>query len=109
LIKKIDKKLVNKITSLEVIKYQATPYMMSGDILIILTAYPGNYNTIAFFKKRYKVKNIDELVVTDNDINNITKIKFLKVFNTGSQHTPILRLFPNKGGIPFSNSIVLLL
>ena len=89
LLKKIDKKLVKIITSLEVIKYQAIPYMIHGNTLTILTAYPGNYNTIAFFKKRFQVTEIDEFVVTDNDINNITK-KFYR--NSLSEQT-IMGLF----------------
>jgi glycosyltransferase XagB len=89
LIKSIDRRLVKRISAIEVIRFQTIPYKVEEGILTVLTAYPGNYKTIDFLKKRFKVKNIEELIITDSDINDITK----KIYKNPLSELTIMGLF----------------
>jgi len=77
LINKFDKKLLQKITANEAIKYQAVPFKLNENgSLVILTAYPEDKRTLNFFRERFGAEGILEWVVTDLDISDIVKKLF---------------------------------
>lgn len=55
----------------EAIFYQSIPAKIEDNTITILTANPDNQSTIDFFKKRYQVDNIKQLIITDREIFNI--------------------------------------
>jgi cellulose synthase/poly-beta-1,6-N-acetylglucosamine synthase-like glycosyltransferase len=77
LINKFDKKLLQRITSDEAIKYQAVPFKINEKgALVILTAYPEDKRTLNFFRERFGAEGIIEWVVTDLDICDLVKKLF---------------------------------
>lgn len=71
---KIDLLLLPLVQYDEVIQYQSLPYYLENTGLVILTAYPGNERTLSFFKKRFHVEEIREIVITDTDLTKVTEM-----------------------------------
>ena len=69
----IDKPLLSDIKHEEVIEYQTLPYRKEKDSIIVLTAYPNNDASLSFFKNRFKVTEICQVVITDLDLTKITE------------------------------------
>lgn len=55
----------------EAVLFQSIPGKIEGEKLTILTAKPDNEKTIDFFKKRYQVSDIKQLIVSDQEIFSI--------------------------------------
>jgi cellulose synthase/poly-beta-1,6-N-acetylglucosamine synthase-like glycosyltransferase len=64
----IDRGLLSSMTHEEAILYQAIPFHLEQGKLSIVTAEPGNEETIEFFKARFRVREISEIVITDLDL-----------------------------------------
>jgi len=64
---------IKSLSYKKVIKYHALPIFHDDRQITILTDYPNNQETIDFIKKRYKVNNVDQLIVTDLDFLKIVK------------------------------------
>ncbi|HPF17040.1 MAG TPA: glycosyltransferase [Thermotogota bacterium] len=70
----IDQVLFQHITRDEVLEWQAIPYQMTDEgRLIVLNSYPGTEKTLLFFKERFKVKEIEEWVITDLDLVDLVQ------------------------------------
>lgn len=66
--KRFDEKLLENVNHQEVTKYQAIPALLEGDELTILTALPNNHATLDFYRFRFQVQKIKQIVITDLDI-----------------------------------------
>ena len=69
----VDKKLLTAITHEEIMSYQAMPFRRNNDILSILTAEPNDPESLEFFKSRFGVKAISEMVITDLDLTKVSE------------------------------------
>jgi len=78
ILERIDKKLSKKIKKEDILNYQAIPYQLQGNKLIILNAYPGKEDTIEFFKKEFLDAEVEEWIITDLDLINCSK----RIFGT---------------------------
>lgn len=73
LVKEADKKLLAVVTHKEVIDHQALPYRLEEGRLTLLTAYPNKTETLSFFKKKFLVRDIEQIVITDLDLTKLIK------------------------------------
>lgn len=89
IIKEIDPSLLQKIDSEEAIIFQALPLNKRGSTLTILTAYPRNKQTLKYFKNKFGVRNIQERIITDQDLSNLVK----RLFKRSLHNKAIFGLF----------------
>jgi cellulose synthase/poly-beta-1,6-N-acetylglucosamine synthase-like glycosyltransferase len=73
-----DKKLLKTLSSGEVIKYHFFPISVKKDQITILTDYPYKKDTVEFLKNRFRVKKIDQLIITDLDFIKLVQDYFGK-------------------------------
>ncbi len=73
LIHETDKKLLSDVTHKDVMLHQAIPYQLNDGRLTLLTAYPNKVETISFFKKKYLVRDVEQIVITDLDLTKLIK------------------------------------
>lgn len=66
----------------EVIEFQALPLNIINNKLIILTSYPKNEKTLEHFKNKFNVQEIEERVITDQDISDLVKRLFKRILQT---------------------------
>jgi len=62
-----NKSTIKSLSYKKAIQYHVLPISQDDRKITILTDYPNNQDTIDFVKKRYKVSNVDQLIVTDLD------------------------------------------
>ncbi len=75
----LDIVLLQMTESEEVIEFQALPLNIVNNKLILLTSYPKNEKTLEHFKNKFRVREIEERVVTDQDISNLVKRLFKRI------------------------------
>jgi cellulose synthase/poly-beta-1,6-N-acetylglucosamine synthase-like glycosyltransferase len=63
----------------EVIEFQALPLNIINNKLILLTSYPKNKKTLEHFKSKFDVEEIEERVVTDQDISSLVNRLFKRI------------------------------
>lgn len=73
---RFDSSLLSKIHHSELIKYQAAPAQRKGEVLTLLTAEPNCEETLQFYRERFQVACIQQVVVTDLDIVTLAKEYF---------------------------------
>ena len=71
-----DKKLLNKLPSEDVIRYHFFPVLVKKDQITILTDYPNRKDTAEFLKNRFRIKKVDQLVITDLDFITLVQDYF---------------------------------
>ncbi len=81
-IEKLDTFLLQRIEAEEVIKFQTLPLYITKNKLVVLTSYPKNKKTIEYFKNKFNVQNIDERVITDQDLTNLVQKIFKRNLHT---------------------------
>jgi len=69
----IDTSLLQKTEPEEVIEFQAFPLYIINNKLILLTSYPKNIKTLEHFKHKFDVQEIEEKIITDQDISNLVR------------------------------------
>lgn len=72
----LDTSLLQKIEPEEVIEFQALPLYIKNNKLILLTSYPKNIKTLEHFKHKFDVQEIEERIITDQDISNLVRKLF---------------------------------
>jgi len=75
---RIDTTLLQEIEPEEIIEYQTLPLYIKNNKLILLTSYPKNIKTLAHFKHKFDVEEIEEKIITDQDISNLVRKLFKK-------------------------------
>ena len=71
--RKTNKTLALMLTREEMARYQAIPYLIEGKYLTVLTAEPGNTDTLEFLHKKFPNKALRQVVVTDLDIMKLSE------------------------------------
>jgi cellulose synthase/poly-beta-1,6-N-acetylglucosamine synthase-like glycosyltransferase len=71
-----DKEVLNRASREVLLKWQALPYRIREGTLILLNSYPGNTESLAYFKMLFGVTSVEEWVVTDLDVLNLVKQLF---------------------------------
>lgn len=89
IIMEIDPALLQKMDPEEAIIFQALPLNKRGGTLTILTAYPRNKQTLKYYKNKFGVWNIQERVITDQDLSNLVK----RLFKRSLHNKAIFGLF----------------
>jgi len=74
----IDTTLLEGLSKEDLLEYQAFPYQKKGNRLILLNAYPGSRKVRDFYKGLYEVDEIEEWVITDLDLIDLSKEFFSK-------------------------------
>ncbi|RCV65792.1 hypothetical protein C5S53_01985 [Methanophagales archaeon] len=69
----IDTKLIAKVTHEEIMRYLAMPYRIKDGVLSILTAEPKDRGTSLFFRRRFEVDTINEIVITNLDLTRVSE------------------------------------
>jgi hypothetical protein len=72
----LDTSLLQKIEPEEVIEFQALPLYIKNNKLILLTSYPKNIKTLEHFKHKFDVQEIEERIITDQDMSNLVRKLF---------------------------------
>ncbi len=70
---KINRPLVMMLTHEEIVRHQVVPFSLEGDTLSVLTAEPYSQAAIALLRKRFGIKDISQIVVTDLDIMKLSE------------------------------------
>ena len=78
----LDTSLLQKIEPEEVIEFQALPLYIKNNKLILLTSYPKNIETLEHFKHKFDIQEIEERIITDQDISNLVRKIFKRSFHT---------------------------
>ena len=77
----LDTSLLQKIEPEEVIEFQALPLYIKNNKLILLTSYPKNIETLEHFKHKFDIQEIEERIITDQDISNLVRKIFKRSFH----------------------------
>jgi cellulose synthase/poly-beta-1,6-N-acetylglucosamine synthase-like glycosyltransferase len=69
----IDRTLATMFTHEEIVKYQAVPFRLSDNTLLVLTADPDNQHTLGLLRRRFGINQISQVVITDLDLMKISE------------------------------------
>jgi len=73
LVLEMDTGLMEGLEPEQIIEYQTLPLKIKDQVLTVLTAYPQNQKILGILKDKFKVNEIDQRVVTDQDITELVK------------------------------------
>lgn len=79
---RIDTTLLQKMEPEEIIEYQAIPLYIKNNTLILLTSFPKKVKTLEHFKHKFDIEEIEEKIITDQDISNLVRKLFKKSLHT---------------------------
>jgi cellulose synthase/poly-beta-1,6-N-acetylglucosamine synthase-like glycosyltransferase len=70
---RIDRTLATMLTHEEIMEYQAVPFQLRDNTLLVLTADPNNQHAMDFIYRRFGVKRISQTVITDLDLMKLSE------------------------------------
>jgi glycosyltransferase XagB len=70
---KINRKLAAMLTYEEMVQYQTVPFFAEGKTLTVLTAEPNSPAATDFLREKFRVKQINQIIVTDLDIMKLSE------------------------------------
>jgi len=90
--RKIDINLAVMLTRAEMIQYKVIPVTAKGKTLTILTSEPYNQPALEFLKRKFGIKKVNQIVMTDLNIRNIAgelyRDNILDMSNSGRNRNP---------------------
>ena len=72
MMKNIDKNLAAMVTHKEIMEYQALPFRLKRGVLYVLTAEPDTQENLNFFKSRFGVNQVSQMIITDLDLMKVS-------------------------------------